>query len=133
MLMQNCSSENTPSRKCSRRSRAAAAMAALALLLVLPFLLSGCGAVVTTDTGTAQIEWSAPASNEDGTPLTALAGYKVYFGTAPGVYDSVDVGDVNSYVLLGLTKGKTYYFTVTAYDTEGNESDYSSMVSKNVS
>jgi hypothetical protein len=66
----------------------------------------------------------------DGTPLTSLAGYKVYYGSTPGIFASVDVGYTSSYQVAGLTKGQTYYFAVTAYDSNGNESDKSTIVSK---
>ena len=115
----------------------------LAALVVVTSALLGCGGgVSTTDvqpsgtpegTGTATLTWIAPSTNVDGTLLTTLAGYKVYYGTTPGVYTSVDIGDVNSYRIVGLTKGQTYYFTVTAYDTSGNESDYAPVASKLIS
>ena len=47
----------------------------------------------------------------------------------PGNYTShVDVGDATNCVVSGLTDGVTYYFTATAYDGDGNESDYSTAV-----
>jgi hypothetical protein len=55
-----------------------------------------------------------------------LAGYKIYWGTASGSYDnSVDVGNVTQYELKGLADKTLFYFAATAYDTDGNESDYS--------
>jgi len=59
-----------------------------------------------------------------------LAGYKVYWGKTSRTYEeSIDVGNVTTYVLSGLTKGETYFIAVTAYDTENNESDFSNEVS----
>jgi uncharacterized repeat protein (TIGR02543 family) len=59
-----------------------------------------------------------------------LAGYRVYYGTASGIYGtSVDVGNVTAYTLNGLAQGVTYYLTVIAYDTARNESGYSNEVS----
>ncbi|MBW2059722.1 MAG: fibronectin type III domain-containing protein [Deltaproteobacteria bacterium] len=59
-----------------------------------------------------------------------LAGYQVYYGSGSGAYShSVDVGDTTTYRLEGLTAGATYYVSVTAYDTAGNESGYSNEVS----
>ncbi|MCC7202290.1 MAG: fibronectin type III domain-containing protein [Nitrospirae bacterium] len=66
-----------------------------------------------------------------------LAGYKIYYGTTSGDYTaSKDVGLTNtpSYPkypvadISSLSKGEKYYFVVTAYDTVGNESDYSNEV-----
>jgi len=115
----------------------------LAALLIVTSALFGCGGgVSSTDvppsgvpagTGTATLTWTAPTTNVDGSPLTTLAGYKVYYGTTPGVYTSLVIGDVNSYQIAGLTKGQTFYFTVTAYDTYGNESDYAPVASKLIS
>jgi hypothetical protein len=58
-----------------------------------------------------------------------LAGYKVYVGTSSGVYSNpIDVGNVTSFVVPGLTSGIQYFFVVTAYDTTNNESPRSSEV-----
>ncbi len=120
-------------------------MLSFAAFVIVSFSLYGCGGAVSSGvqppatatnvpppaaTGSATLSWAAPLTNVDGTPLTALGGYKVYYGNAPGVYTSVDVGPVSSCELGGLTKGQMYYFTVTAYDANGNESDYSTVVSK---
>jgi hypothetical protein len=67
----------------------------------------------------------------DGSPITDLVGYKLYYGTSSGDYTtSVDVGDTLSGYVVGLTHGTTYYFAVTAYDISGNESAYSDEFSK---
>lgn len=59
-----------------------------------------------------------------------LAGYKLYYGTSSGSYQqSINVGNLTQYSLSNLQDGVTYYFAVTAYDTEGNESGYSNEVS----
>ena len=112
----------------------------LTAVIVVTFFLIGCGGgVSTTDvqpgsnppaTGAATLTWAAPSTNVDGTPLTSLSGYKVYYGSTPGVYTSIDVGYTSSYQVVGLTKGQMYYFAVTAYDTNGNESDFSSIATK---
>ncbi len=83
-------------------------------------------------TGTASLSWSAPTQNADGSSLSDLNGYHVYFGTKPGVYTTqVDVGKATSHDVDQLTAG-TYYFSVTAYDASSNESDFSNEVSKTV-
>jgi len=52
-----------------------------------------------------------------------LAGYKVYYGTASHNYQScLDAGAFTSIEIDGLTHGKTYYISVSAYDKLGNES-----------
>jgi hypothetical protein len=53
-----------------------------------------------------------------------IAGHKVYYGTAPGVYGApITIGNQTSYTVTGLAPG-TWYLTVTAFDTAGNESDF---------
>ena len=78
----------------------------------------------------ATLTWDAPTTNADGTPLTDLAGYKIYYGTTSGNYTEViDVGNVTTSKVEGLNPG-TYYFAVTAYKNSRNESGYSNEVSK---
>ena len=88
----------------------------------------------TTSTGSVSLRWDAPTTNVDDTPLTDLAGFKIYWGTATGVYtDFVDAGMTLCYVLSGLTSGLTYYFVATAYNISANESSYSNEVNKAIS
>ena len=76
------------------------------------------------------LSWDVPTTNSDGTSLTDLAGYTIYYGTASGDYSqSINVGNVTTYT-VPISIGGTYYFAVTAYDTTGNESDYSNEVTK---
>jgi len=75
---------------------------------------------------TATLTWS-PNTEPD------VAGFKVYIGNAPGVYGSpIVLGNVTTYVASNLALGKTYYFAVSAFDTSGNESPLSAVVSKSV-
>jgi hypothetical protein len=61
----------------------------------------------------ASVVWSVPSDNGDG----AISGYRLQYSTdntfATGV-TSVEVGNVLSYVVTGLTPGATYYFRVQA-------------------
>ena len=59
-----------------------------------------------------------------------IAGYKIYYGTIRRNYTfKVDVGKYESVTISSLVPGKTYYFAVTAYDLNGNESDFSDEIS----
>ena len=59
----------------------------------------------------------------------SVAGYNVYFGTQSRTYgEPVDVGNALTCTLTGLSSS-TYYFAVTAYDSNGSESAYSGEVS----
>jgi hypothetical protein len=80
----------------------------------------------------ATLTWDAPTTHVDGTPLTDLAGYKLYYGTSSGNYNvAIDAGKVTTFKVDGLSP-ITYYFAVTAYDSSGNESNYSNEVSKTI-
>ena len=75
------------------------------------------------------LSWEAPNTNSDGSDLTDLAGYKIYYGTSSGNYTvSVNIGNSTSAVINNLSSG-TWYFAITAYDISGSESDYSNEVS----
>jgi hypothetical protein len=79
-----------------------------------------------TTSGTATLTW-------DPNTETDLTGYKLYTGTQPGTYGApISVGTTTSYTVGNLTGGHTYYFSLTAVDSAGNESQYSSEVSKPV-
>ena len=57
-----------------------------------------------------------------------VGGYKVYYGTATRSYVApIDVGNITTYPLTGLTEGMTYFVAVKTYDKAipPNESDYS--------
>lgn len=104
-------------------------------------LMSGCGGGSTGDTGVVvtpgsnavTLTWEVPESNTDGSALDDLSGYKVYYGTASGVYtNSVDVGHVTSTIIDGLESGATYSFSITAYDSSGNESDFCTEVNTTI-
>ena len=86
--------------------------------------------VGTATTGSVTLRWTAPTRNTDGTALTDLAGYKVFYGTVSRVYSkSVRLAGagVTSVVIEGLTAG-TWYFAMKSYDTSGVESAYSGEV-----
>ncbi|HEX6706122.1 MAG TPA: fibronectin type III domain-containing protein [Albitalea sp.] len=77
---------------------------------------------------TAALTWSASTDAD-------VAGYRVYSGTQSKSYSQAKgaglvAGNVTTMTVTGLTSGRTYYFAVTAYDSAGNESGYSSEVFK---
>ena len=77
------------------------------------------------------VQWNMPTNNVDGTPLTDLAGAKIYYGTESRVYtEVVDAGNTNTLTVTGLVEGVTYYFTATAYNTAGLESDFCNEASR---
>jgi len=85
--------------------------------------------------GMATLTWVAPTENTDGTPLTDLAGFKIYQGNAPGdragaIYDIPDPA-LTSFVAEPLAEG-SYCFVTTAYNAITVESDESNEVCKDV-
>lgn len=82
--------------------------------------------------GEATLSWTAPTQRTDGSALTNLDGFKIYYGTQPTTLTLVqDIPDETqtTHVLSGLSPA-TWYFAMTAYDTDGLESDKSGTVSK---
>lgn len=78
-----------------------------------------------------RLNWVPPTTNVDGSPLTDLSGYKVYYGVSPGVYDTVStITNIRNHV-INKPVNTTWYFAVTAYDLDGLESAFSNEVSKN--
>jgi hypothetical protein len=98
-------------------------------ILMLFVILAGCG---SPNTGSATLMWDKPSVNEDGTPLTDLGGFNVYYGTSSASYtNSVNVGNATGAVINDLYFGR-WCFAVTAYDNAGNESDRSAKVCKKI-
>ena len=80
-----------------------------------------------------KLSWIAPATNADGTPLTDLGGYIVYYGekTSTDYAYTIDVGNSTSISINDLSSG-TWCFAVASYDIDGNESDYSFEACKDI-
>jgi hypothetical protein len=79
-----------------------------------------------------RLQWVAPATRADGSALSLsqIAGYRIHYGTSSGKYtNSIHVNDpsATAYTIANMQAG-TYYFAVTALDTNGLESTYSSAV-----
>jgi hypothetical protein len=90
------------------------------------------GAHAQTCSGSAQLSWQAPTTNTDGSALSDLAGFKVYWGQAQGSYTSsqtISSAAGLSYTVGGLCDG-TWYFVVTSVNAAQTESAYSNVASK---
>jgi len=109
--------------------------------MVMALVLAGlmfAGAALAADDGWVEVSWTFATTNEDGSPLTDLAGAKVYYGTSSSNYVSVlDVpggtpGGTSTARVTGLKPGVTYFLNGTAYSTAGLESDFCDEVAKTV-
>lgn len=91
--------------------------------------------VVASAAGRATLSWNAPSQRTDGSPLTDLAGFRIYFGNSRSdlryVIDIKDPG-ARSWVVEDLTRG-AWFFAATAFDRAGAESERSNVASKSVS
>jgi hypothetical protein len=92
-------------------------------------------AVTQVASGSATLTWMAPTENTNGTPLTNLAGYQIYYGTSATVMSqSVKIANpgIVTYVVSNLSPG-TWYFSVKAYTSANVESGTSAVVSTTIS
>lgn len=87
--------------------------------------------VESTGSASYTLSWIAPTENEDDTPLTDLAGYRIYYGMVSGDYTETIVLDspgLTSYVLEHLAPGQ-YFLVMTAVDSTAMESRYTEELS----
>jgi len=73
-------------------------------------------------------------TNTDGSPLTDLAGFTVYYGLMPDApSERREIADpaARSIVIQGLTPG-TWYFSISAHTTRGVESARTPPASKTI-
>lgn len=85
--------------------------------------------------GSATLSWQAPQTNADGSALTDLAGFRIYYGTASGSYSqTINVADPTAtrYTISSLPGSATYFFVLRAYDKNNVESAPSPEVSKTI-
>jgi hypothetical protein len=90
--------------------------------------------VIQAGSGTAALSWQPPTQNTDGSTLSNLSGFKVSYGTSSAALNQVVTlsnPGLTSYVVTGLGSG-TWYFAVTAYNSDGIESNLSNVASKTI-
>lgn len=93
-------------------------LSALLLILVAALFFTLVCSVQVVYSAQVTLEWQASSGD--------VAGYKVYQGTSSRDYDVIlDIGNWTSVTIADLAEGEAYYFAVTAYDLDDNESGYS--------
>jgi hypothetical protein len=93
---------------------------AFAVAVALACTTSSVGA------GTLRVTWAS-------SPEGDLAGYRLRYGTSPGVYSqSIDTGQTEMCLVPGLDAELVYYFAVSAYDFSGNESEPSEEITARI-
>jgi hypothetical protein len=105
--------------------------------LILATLLLGavCG---SAKAASITLDWDAVTTNANGSALTDLGGYRVFFSTVSLLSLTTTqamalpvanrpTSTTNSLTINTLPDGATVYFRVTAYDTTGNQSGFGEM------
>jgi hypothetical protein len=110
-------------------------------IIIFPvvFLFASCLFLGIANASDVTLAWDANTEKN-------LAGYKLYYdgdsdtemylgvganeGDSPIIIYLDDLAETDSptFTVTGLDKGQYYYFTLTAFDTDGLESDYSDEV-----
>jgi hypothetical protein len=91
-------------------------------------------AVVMNGNGVALLSWLPPTENTDGSALTDLAGYRIYYGISPDNYSNtitLNNPGISSYLVENLVVSD-WYFVISSFNSSGIESTYSTEVSKTI-
>jgi hypothetical protein len=108
---------------------------AKASLPAFSITVTGTPGTPTPTSGTAAVSWVPPTKYVNGSALTDLAGYNIYYGTSSAALSekaAVPNAGATGYTVSGLASG-TWYFAVTSYTSEGVESARSPLSSKTIS
>ena len=92
---------------------------------------SGSGSPPVPQSDSVTLSWAAPTENTDGSALTNLAGFDIYYGSsAASLTQKISIASVGllTYVVPNLNSG-TWYFEVVAVNAAGVQSGPSSVVS----
>ena len=94
-------------------------LANVILLIVLYFVFAAANSYASH----VQVSWYP-------SPSPGVSGYMIYYGVTSHDYaQTIDVGNTTEYNVYNLINGQTYYFAVTAYNPDGDQSAYSDEAS----
>ena len=99
-----------------------------------PFSITVPSSGSQSSAGAVTISWMPPTENVDGSALTNLAGYHLYYGTSQSsLTNEVNITNpgLAAYVLSNL-KAATWYFAMTSVSATGGESARTTVVSYTV-
>jgi hypothetical protein len=99
-----------------------------------PVSSSGSSSGATTSSTNVTLSWSAPTENTNGSALTNLAGYIIYYGTsASAMTQTIDINTVGmlTYVVDNLSAG-SWYFQIVAVNSAGEQSSPSATVNASI-
>jgi hypothetical protein len=77
-----------------------------------------------TGSGSISLSWSPPTTNADGTAITDLAGFRIYYGRSADSLDEIVVINnpgTSRYVIENLSPA-TWFFCMTSFNAHGLES-----------
>lgn len=118
------------------------------ILLLLAAQLSHAACPDPAPLDTVCLEWLAPTQNVDGSTLTDLDGFEVYWALTAGDFQAARKIDIPDETQTEFTTPATpisipspgpgggdvsVFFVMTAYDAEGNVSAFSNQVAKIIS
>ena len=117
----------------------ARALFGLVIVVAAGVALGGCtgggGGESTPPAAQAPAATASLTFQWDPVAVSDLAGYKIYRSTTAGTYGSPIAtlsASTTTYQMTNLTKGVTYFFAVSAYDANGNESSFSNEQSRTI-
>ena len=90
---------------------------------------------IAANTGMATLTWSAPIENTDGSTLTDLAGFRIYYGVQrDNLTNSITLNDPQqtTHVIENLAAGRVMYFAISSFNRHQVESELSQIVSKEI-
>ncbi len=96
---------------------------------------SGISSATSSTAGAVTLSWLPPTKNTDGSTLTDLSGYKIFYGTSPDALTKrIDLKNagLTSYVIENLAVGRDYYFAITAINSSDLQSEFSNIANETV-
>jgi hypothetical protein len=91
------------------------------------------GIAVTLHCATTNVAGASVTLAWDPSVESGVSGYKVHYGLNSRTYPFVvDTGHATTQTIDNLQEGVSYYFSVTAYNVAGRESDFSGEISYTV-